>query len=408
MHDRPNYPGGPIVNYMRLLPSLKTFGYDIHLIAFYFEDYPNARELENLGISIYPFKHSNTAQAVKQIHTIVASSQPDVFIPDVSTPGCFAGKWIKKSGIPVITTHRSDDEINKGRAMYFSDYRNKHTVSGIVCVSDFLKSQIQTIAKESGVLTTTIPSGVDIPVKICTQETSIINIAYAGRFIQKQKRIFELITSFLHLCRMHDNITFTMIGDGPDRLQCMEMVEKCGYAQRFVFTGPLFGKKYKDALLNNQIIVLFSDYEGTPGSLLDGMSCGLIPVCYAYEGADELIKDKMNGFLIQDRQESFYKVMSNLIESPGLRREISLAARKHIIAGYSIEETTKRWISFVEQCLKQGVKRTIFIPPRRISLPKFNPILLEDFRGKKIGIIKILRQKLAIRTRIKQLFKYIK
>ncbi len=166
MHDRPNYPGGPIVNYRRLLPEMVNRGHDIHLIPFYHDAYPNAEYVESNGVKIYPTKHSHTDLAVKNILGVIEKVQPDAFIPDVSTPGCFAGYWVRQSGIPVVNTLRSDDSNNMGRALYFSHPKYNRQLSGVVCVSNYLKDQLLGKLAPYVSQTVTIPSGVDIPDEI--------------------------------------------------------------------------------------------------------------------------------------------------------------------------------------------------------------------------------------------------
>src|ERR1041384_8372963 len=113
LYDRPNYPGGPIINYLRLLPALVDRGYDVHALVLYFSDYPNAKVLKAKGVHICVAPYfADSRNAVKWILKKVEKIQPNIFIPDVSTSGCFAGKWVKASGIPVINSHRSDDDLN--------------------------------------------------------------------------------------------------------------------------------------------------------------------------------------------------------------------------------------------------------------------------------------------------------
>src|SRR5688500_2801726 len=94
LHDRPDYPSGPIVNYLRLLPRFVSSGIEVHLFVIYTTDFPNARILQQQGVTIHTKKKDYTEILVGWMLSKVEAIQPDVFIPDISTPGCFAGKWI--------------------------------------------------------------------------------------------------------------------------------------------------------------------------------------------------------------------------------------------------------------------------------------------------------------------------
>ena len=381
MHDRPDYPGGPIVNYLRLLPALVNRGYQVHLMAIYFGDFPNARVLEQSGVHIYATPQNYTESLVKWILENIEQIQPDVFIPDVSTPGCFAGKLLLEYGVPVITTHRSDDETNWGRAIYFSDPQYRHELSGIICVSTFLKNALHLKVPTTSTLTTVIPSGVDIPeIAAPMEDGDIIRIVYAGRLVAHQKRIKETVNAFIKLCILHENIEISIVGDGPEKSACEQMVQESGFSDRFSFTGRLTGSAYKLELLQHHIIVLLSDFEGTPGALLDGMSCGLIPIAKRYPGIEELIKDQENGLLVEDRESSFEQAIDLLVNNIPLRKKLSVNARKTIIQGYSIDSAVEKWIAFINLNKNQAEPSKKFLFNGQIELPEKNELLIEDIR----------------------------
>lgn len=380
MYDRPDYPSGPIVNYLRLLPRLAESGYKVYVLVIYSKDYPNGRILQHGGIIVHATRKNFTEPLVKWILDKVEEIQPHVFIPDVSTPGCFAGIWVMKAGIPVITSHRSDDKLNWGKALYFSDPKYGNVLSGIVCVNRYLESTLINKIKESPILRAVIPSGVPVPDLCSDQQGRTLKIVYAGRLIEKQKRIHLMIDAFLKLCEKNEDVLFTIIGDGPEKEACISKTNQSRYSNHFKFTGKLLDDKYKEELSRHHVIVLLSDYEGTPGSIMDGMSCGLVPVCLAYNGIDELIMNGKNGFVVRDREDSFFNAVEMLYQDGALREKLSKAARQTIVDNYSLQSVTAKWINFVSLCLEKTNKRKDFIAPLKIQLPFFNPLLVEDKR----------------------------
>jgi glycosyltransferase involved in cell wall biosynthesis len=387
LHDRPDYPSGPIVNYTRLLPRFVAEGIDVHLLVIYGKDFPNARMLQQSGVVIYPKRRTYSELLVKWILKKVEEIQPDVFIPDVSVQGCFAGKWVKASGIPVINTHRSDDALNWGKAIYFSDPAYDNVLSGIVFVNNFLKAELIRKIPASNILTEVIPSGVPIPEFVADPRPAGLKIAYSGRIVEKQKQAQAMIHSFLTLAAKYPEISFTIIGDGPERERCMAMISETPYGNKFHFTGRLEGDEYKRMLATQQVIVLLSDYEGTPGAIMDGMSCGLIPICLKYQGIEELIKHGANGFIVTDRQQSFFEVIDALYYDLELRGRMAAAARDHIISHYSIEIAQKKWTAFMEKCKANAGMAEPFKMPEKIILPSFDPMLLEDRRLSQASVI---------------------
>lgn len=383
LYDRPNYPGGPIINYLRLLPALVDRGYDVHVLVMYHSDYPNARLLQDRKVSTHntPFI-VDSEQAVKWILDQIEVIQPDVFIPDVSTPGCFAGKWVKASGIPVINSHRSDDENNWGKALYFSDPESEFLSSAIFCVSDYLRSQLEKRVRNFNLLTAVIPSGVSVPTHYSSQEGTV-SIVYVGRLIQKQKRILDTTRIFVELAQRFGEVTFTFVGDGPDKNACEEIVVSSGYAHRFRFTGMLKDEIYKQELTRHNIVVLLSEYEGVPGSLMDSMASGLVPVCSYYPGIEELIVDRKTGILVNDRKETVIEAISMLVLDSGLRKQISQNARQHIIENFSLETTLDKWENLIGLLVGQyHEKKSVFVSPNEIKLPPMNHVLKEHIMKK--------------------------
>lgn len=395
LYDRPNYPGGPIINYLRLLPALVNNGYEVHVLVFYSADFPNARILRRKGVHIHITPSmSDDQKAVEWILKQVEKIQPDIFIPDVSIPGCIAGKWVKASGIPVVNSHRSDDENNWGKAIYFSDDRYGFSASAVFCVSNYLLEQLKQKIQNFELLTAVIPSGVPVP-ESYTQQNNPISIVYVGRLIQRQKKIFEVVDTFRDLASSYDDINFTFVGDGPDRKKCEELIADSGFKARFIFTGMLTGDSYTDELARHDIVVLLSEYEGVPGSLMDSMASGLIPICYHYPGAEELIINNETGFLVNDRKNSVNEIVSLLRGDIALRRRISQNARQHILTHFSLEGTIDKWNEFITALIRLSDGRSSsFVMPSKIDLPPANQLLTEYIIGSDQSIIQRIRSRL--------------
>ena len=183
--------------------------------------------------------------------------------------------------------------------------------------------------------------------------------------------------AFINLCDRMPDIQFALVGDGPEKETCQRMVRDAGLEQRISFTGLLLGDEYKQELMRHHAIVLLSDYEGLPGSIMDGMSCGLIPICNGFAGANELIADGENGYIVGDRNGSFYHVVEQLYHNRELRRGLSARARQQIVRNFSIDSSVARWVSFIDECRSATGEKLTFHCPSRIRLPGPSPLLLE-------------------------------
>ena len=70
-----------------------------------------------------------------------------------------------------------------------------------------------------------------------------------------------------------------------------------------------------DYLLNANFFILSSKWEGLPISLLEALSCGVIPICTPAGGIPDIIIDEQKGFLSPDfTEDNFYKAIKKAIQ----------------------------------------------------------------------------------------------
>lgn len=370
-HDRPNYTGGPTINALRLLPEFAKRGHDVLAVVGYSQDYPNARTLQKFGIKLRTYKHGYAEDNVYKILGCLKAFQPDIFVPNYLAAGGYAGYWAKQAGIPTIITHRSDDQRNWCTARTFALKNWKWRCSALVCVSEYLR---QESLKEPGfekesVHMEVIPSGVPVPTFKAKQTTGTpLRVIYAGRFVQKQKRIWETVEAFIQLSKKYKDLHFTLIGDGEEREKLVTYVRQVGLASRIRFEARTEGKAYHNILAQHNIIVLLSDYEGMPGSIMDGMACGLVPVVYDFKGIRELVIPEKTGLVVSDRDQNFEKALVTLMQYPEAREQMAKDARNHVIQNFSLESATNKWISLFSR-LKRNTKRSSITIPEYLDLP---------------------------------------
>jgi glycosyltransferase involved in cell wall biosynthesis len=388
MFDGENFTGGPTINMTRLLPVLVDRGYVVEVLCFYLKAHPNADFLESKNITCH--LHEQTLMTYRSVPWIFKKAEeinPDVFIPDISTQGLIAGKWLKEKGIRVINTLRGNDKLNWGKAIYFSK-QSLWQSSAIVCVSKYLKEQLQQKITLN-IPSVIIPSGVEYSKNKSNQFSEIINILYTGRFVKRQKDIDAVLNLFIKLAKLDKRFCFNLIGHGPEQNNLLNRIKSEELSDRIKLHLPLRGEAYKTFLAQHQIMVLLSDHEGTPGAIMDGMSCGLIPVVYKIEGIEKLIINNATGFIVGDKENEPLNKIMEIIDKPELREELSLNAKAHIKSYYSIDYCADQW-ELLFKHLNIG-ERLPFKKPIFYKLPPKNKLLLEHLT---IPLGKMLRYRL--------------
>lgn len=97
-----------------------------------------------------------------------------------------------------------------------------------------------------------------------------------------------------------------------------------------------------DYLLNSDAFVLSSLWEGLPISLLEALSCGVIPVCTPAGGIPDVIKDKTIGYVSKDFTElGLYNAVINCLDGMDTFDRESLI--NYFNNNFSIEKCSKEY-----------------------------------------------------------------
>lgn len=380
-YDRKNYTAGPIINAIRILPELKRIGFDVHaIIGNDGSGHPNADILSENGISVFNYVKPRYSEAhVLLFLNHVSKVKPDIFVSNISVQAGLAGRWIRHWGIPVIHTIRSEDSINIGMSKFFFGNKSEWNLDALVSVNIFLLEKIRQDS-EVDFKYAVIPSGVIIDKiqKINTNSIKKLKIIYTGRLVQKQKSIFDLLDSFVEAAKLNPYYHFTFMGSGGKvvKERLYKVIGDNDLNDRFQLLDPKFGSKYKEELSKHHVILLMSDYEGIPGSLMDGMSCGLIPICTNIHGIDELIENCENGFIIKNGNEDFYHKLDMIFKDGKLRNKLSLKAIDTIKNKFSLHHSATCWDALFKKLYKPNSIKKIKLP-KKITLPPVNHLLVE-------------------------------
>lgn len=93
------------------------------------------------------------------------------------------------------------------------------------------------------------------------------------------------------------NLTLVVVGDGPDRLRLESLA--LALNANVVFKGEVAHQKVLALLLQSQLFVLNSYYEGLPHALVEARVAGVLSVGRAGTGSAEVINDDQDGFLVR-------------------------------------------------------------------------------------------------------------
>ena len=377
-YDGPDCTGGPYMWIQRMPCELRELGYRVRVRLFTWQE-PEAgaafKVLKAKGIEVAAARFADTATNVRWLLSLAQRDPPDVFVANHVIPALHAGKFLRRWGIPTVGVLRSDDDFYRAVANSFVCGPRASRVAGLVCVSEFLKSSILSRNPTTGLVLKRIPSGTPIPAEQVAPPREVLRLAYVGRFVEEQKRASALVQALCRVVREVHDVEAILIGDGPARAS-MEAIIAAQQTDRVKILGHLDGDTVQRQLLDSHVIVLLSDYEGTPTAVMEAMACGCVPVSLRIRsGIPELVEHGVNGLLVNDRDDDFVSAIRRLRDDLALWASLSCAARAKVESGFSTKWAAENWAALIDELANvRRSKRSLHIPPW-FSLPPVHPTL---------------------------------
>jgi len=179
-------------------------------------------------------------------------------------------------------------------------------------------------------------------------------LLHIGRF-SPQKNHLLLIQAFAMVIKENPAIQLWLVGDGPLRPVVEKEVLEKGLKEKVIFFG--IREDIPELLAYSDILVLSSDYEGVPLTILEAMTAGKPVVATAVGGVPELIKDGITGILIPARDpEALAKNILRLSRDPELRKHIGNNAQKYALKHFDISRIAKEYEMLYLKLLKKRKK----------------------------------------------------
>jgi len=172
------------------------------------------------------------------------------------------------------------------------------------------------------------------------------SVLYIGR-LSAEKNITLLINALART-----NLSLDIIGDGELKASlCSEALE---LSVRVRFLGRMPNVSLPNVINEYPIIVLCSNFEGSPKTLLESMACGKAVIGTNQPGINNVITHDENGLLCESNVSDLHEAILNLHQDSNKRERLGIAARKMIVKNNSKIEAISRELSIYKKLLKQG------------------------------------------------------
>jgi glycosyltransferase involved in cell wall biosynthesis len=124
-------------------------------------------------------------------------------------------------------------------------------------------------------------------------------ITAVGRLVP-QKNFNFLIEAFSHVIKELPKLKLFIYGEGLLRVSLEQQILTLGLSDHVFLPGVV--DNIFEELSQSALFVQTSLYEGQSNSLLEAMACGIPPVVLYYDGLEEILNNRTNGFILQTEQ----------------------------------------------------------------------------------------------------------
>ena len=330
------------------------------------------RELDGFSVEFEGNQFGHTTEdGIADVLQFINRVRPSVYLPHCLVDAHFAGVIAGRAGLPWVFTIHADYPEFWGIA---KDAAPTAEEGVWVAVSEFIAQKARKEFPHA--LVRTIPYGTDIPADSCAFGDKPFTVVYCGRLVEYQKRMSLVLAVIKDVCQRSENIQFVMIGSGPESESFEREIAAAGLTSRVVMKGRLDPKTVKAEMLKCHAQLLMSDFEGLPVALIEGMSCGLVPVVRRIDsGIPELVLDKQTGLLVSEDPAECAAAIIDLAASREHWEKLSHAARHHIKSHYSIDRCHNAWLDLIHELSARCSCRYPIRVPRKLWLPPVNPDL---------------------------------
>lgn len=183
-------------------------------------------------------------------------------------------------------------------------------------------------------------------IKKLHQENKFV-IGNIGR-LSEQKGMEYFIKAIPNVIERHPDARFVIIGSGEDENKLHELAREKRVKEYLYFLG--YRNDVQNLICQMDFLVLSSLWEGLPLTPIEAYSVGKTIVATAVDGTVEIVRDEVDGLLVESRNENEIANKINwLIENPEEKKKYEIRARERFEEKFSFERLSQAYVSYYER-----------------------------------------------------------
>jgi lipopolysaccharide/colanic/teichoic acid biosynthesis glycosyltransferase/glycosyltransferase involved in cell wall biosynthesis len=146
-------------------------------------------------------------------------------------------------------------------------------------------------------------------------------------------------------------LPLTLVGNGPLRSQYEALTNELDlklvtWTGEVTYVAPL--------LAQHDVLVLLSDHEGMPITVLEAMRGGLTVLASDLPGIREQVIAGQEALLVQNSVDAITEQLIRLVQEPYLRKRLGKAAQLAFESAFTVERMAQRVLSLYQQCIEES------------------------------------------------------
>lgn len=168
------------------------------------------------------------------------------------------------------------------------------------------------------------------------------DLVYIGRF-EREKGISKLAYALTRLAEQRPDVRVQLIGDGSLRDEVEHILRDGDATEQVDLAGWVDHEEVPNHLAESRLLVLPSESEGVPKTILEAMACGTVPVATPVGGVPDVVTDYETGILLADNDpETIARTLDQALDRDDLDR-MATCGREYIRSTHSFEVTAERF-----------------------------------------------------------------
>jgi glycosyltransferase involved in cell wall biosynthesis len=339
------------------------------------EDFIRQAERRNLTVVPIPCRGRWDRQTVRVIRDTLDSMSIDILHTHGYKPDIYGYLAARKRAMPLIATcHNWTRDTAAVRIYEFLDSLFLRAFDTVVVVSEAMAMTLRSAGIEESRIHV-IDNGIDLAIfsrAIRNQPEYVpggkLVVGTAGRLVPL-KGLDNFLLAAREILAEFADVSFVIIGAGPEREKLERMAWELGIEKNVVFTGHCVDMPAAYASMD--VFVLASNVEAMPMVILEALASKKAVVATSVGAVPRLIIPENTGLLVPPQNvQALAQSILRLLNDSSLRTQLGTGGAALVKRNHSHETMAQNYLQLYQQvALRESAQRHQPAPKKRFETP---------------------------------------